>query len=230
MAPEGGDEKLDDNQPDVPMSLEDYNTNEPIKYQDEKICENKEIEVPDNQTIDSVQSHKKNAEEILRRLRFIVSDHRLNTKSKTKNLNFFSKSKKIVDKFKAQNVKQATAVEKDNDLFNQGGCELRIPKAQLPKISTNNRRANQSSGKKQEIRREKSALELREPFILDQQILCEAKSKKEISEQRGGKSLQNCQEPTVLSETLEQNLLSIEPKDISNKVQRVFESYLSQVS
>ena len=67
-------------------------------------------------------------------------------------------------------------------------------------------------------------------MILDQQILCEAKSKKEISEQRGGKSLQNCQEPTVLSETLEQNLLSIEPKDISNKVQRVFESYLSQVS
>lgn len=171
MAPEAADVKVDDNQPDVPMSLEDDNTNEPIKYQNYRTCENREIEVPDNQTTDSVRSHKKNAEDVLRRLRLIVSDHRLNTKSKTKNLNFFSKSKKIVDTFKAQNFKEATAVEKYNDPFNQGERDFGVAQPQIPKIaSTSNKRVNQSSAKKQEIRREKSGLELREPFILDQQL------------------------------------------------------------
>jgi hypothetical protein len=47
---------------------------------------------------------------------------------------------------------------------------------------------------------------------------------------RVGKSQQNSQELTLQGETLEQNLLSIEPKDISNKIQKAFESYLSQVS
>jgi hypothetical protein len=56
------------------------------------------------------------------------------------------------------------------------------------------------------------------------------KSKKEVLEKRVEKSLQNSQELTMQGEAQEQNLLSIEPKDISNNVQRVFESYLSQVS
>jgi hypothetical protein len=113
------------------MSLEDENMNEPMKHQDDKINENKEGEVLDNQTTDSVRSHKKNSQEILKRLRFIASDHRLSKNSKTKNLNFFSTSKKIVDKFKSQNFKEVVAVEKYNDPFNQGESEIGLAKSQL---------------------------------------------------------------------------------------------------
>ena len=229
-APASAEMKLDDNQPDVPMSLEDDNMNESIKHHEDKSNENKEGEVPDNQTTDSVRSQKKNAQEILKRLRFIVSDHRLNKNSKTKNLNFFSTSKKIVDKFKSQIFKEVTTVDKYNDPFNQGQTEIGLPKSQLQRWGINSKRINQNSHKSKEIRREKSVLELREPFLLDSQISWESKSKKEFPDLRLGKSLQNSQELTLQGEPIEQNLLSIEPKDISSKIQRAFESYLSQVS
>lgn len=227
---ESAEVKLDDNQPDVPMALEDDNMNESIKHQEDKSNENKEGEVLDNQTTDSVRSQKKNAQEVLKRLRFIVSDHRLNKNSKTKNLNFFSTSKKIVDKFKSQKFKEVTALEKYSDPFNQGETWIGLPKSQLQRWGTNNKRTNQSSNKSKEIRREKSALELREPFLLDQQVLGESKSKRECPDLRVGKSLQNSQELTAQGEPIERDALSIEPKDISSKVQKVFDNYLSQVT
>ena len=228
--PASTDLKIEDNQPDVPMSLEDENMDEPVKHHEDKLNENKEGEVLDNQTIDSVRSHKKNSQEILKRLRFIASDHRLNKNSKTKNLNFFSTSKRIVDKFKSQIFKEVVAVEKYTDPFNQGESDIGLAKSQLQRWGTNSKRINQISHKSKEIRREKSTFELREPFLLDQQISIESKSKKELLELRAGKSQQNSQELAMQGETLEQNLQSIEPKDISSKIQKAFESYLLQVS
>ena len=89
---------------------------------------------------------------------------------------------------------------------------------------------NQDQSKKKEIRREKSNVVFHNPLVIDRQLSDEENVTKDAIEIKSVKSCQNTQEVVMNEEFTETRLASIEPKDISNKNQKAFESYLSQVS
>lgn len=183
----------------------------------------------DNQTTDSVTTQK-GANVLLKRLRKIVADHLPETRPITKNLNFFSTVKKALDRFKRIKVKEASSLGDYEDQFAQDELEFGVRKPELSQSSSSKKRSKEIFNKKSEIKREKLSAEPREMQSLSKSVDQKPKISKAFSEAKSGRAIQTSIDGIDNGDCFDQNVQSIEPKDLSCKTLTAFESYLSQVS
>lgn len=229
-APITSDLKSEDNMHDIPMDINEANWSNWTSSINNQMSKNSEIQIINTPPDDLNDSHNKKTEEMLWRFRSIVSDSWTSTKSKTKNLHFFATTEKIINSYKRKKIKEATTIKSNQDWVlpsNKNTRELNFQTLQANSLKHN---INQNLNKKKEMERQKSNVFFHQPLVIDKQPAEEESTNKDFMEVKSIKSCQNIQDVNMNEEFSEVQLSSLEPKDISNKNQRAFESYLSQVS